>query len=38
MLKRWNTLTDELILAEALVYFVFVGAIAVGAAIAVHIF
>lgn len=38
MHKRLSQMTDEMRLAEAMLYFVFVGAIAVGATIAAHIF
>lgn len=37
MLTRWKGLSDELILAEALVYLAFIGAIAIGATIATHV-
>ena len=37
MIKRLEQLNDELVLAEALVYFVFIGGIAVIAIIAAHL-
>jgi len=37
MLTRWKELSDELVLAEALIYIAFIGAIAVGATIAAHL-
>ena len=36
MLKRWSERSDELLLAEALVYIVLIGSLAFAAAIAVH--
>ncbi len=38
MLNRFRTLSDEMILAEALIYFVFIGMLALAAALASRIF
>ncbi len=38
MMKRLNQVSDEMRVAEALIYFVFVGGIAVIATIAAHMF
>jgi hypothetical protein len=38
MLNRLRTLSDEMILAEALIYFVFIGTIALAATLASRIF
>ena len=37
MLKRLNRVSDEMLVAEALIYFVFIGGIAVIATIAAHV-
>ena len=36
MLKRLNHISDEMIVAQALIYFVFIGAIAIVATIVAH--
>ena len=37
MLKRLNRVSDEMIVAEALIYFVFIGVIAIVATIAARV-
>ncbi len=38
MLKRLSAVSDELVLAEALIYFVFIGVIAIGATLVSRMF